>query len=191
MDCLCCQRSVVLHCAILVFEETTAVSLANVRWFNDACQVRIDLRFQAPIWTHHSGPSPTPFDSRLPSFGQNVVRFVGGARDDGKEPETYTSEQWFFPMSLNAPAIVVNVPRKVRHSSSFLLRQQFVSFFLVASSLLHRPVASFCCLGVLLTGLFLVLSLGLFLGLFSSGGWRTASRSSLWSRRPQARCDFR
>ena len=64
------------------------MSLANVRWFNDACQ------------------------------------FVGGARDDGKEPETYTSEQWFFPMSLNAPAIVVNVPRKWR--MAYRIAKQFM-----------------------------------------------------------------
>jgi hypothetical protein len=34
-----------------------------------------------------------------------ACQFVGGPRDDGLEPESYTTDQWFFPMSLNAPGV--------------------------------------------------------------------------------------
>jgi hypothetical protein len=41
-----------------------------------------------------------------------ACQYVGGPRDDGKEPESYTTDQWFFPMSLNAPG-AQHIPLRV------------------------------------------------------------------------------
>jgi hypothetical protein len=44
----------------------------------------------------------------------DALQYPNVAASDPKQPDCYTTDQWFFPMTLNAPAIVVNTPWKWR-----------------------------------------------------------------------------
>lgn len=70
----------------------------------------------------------------------DALQYQSVSADDPQQPAFYTTDQWFFPMTLNAPAIIVNTPLRWRAAYSmakrFMVEETAAKFVLVGSDFL-------------------------------------------------------
>ena len=100
-------------------------------------------RLQRPIALHCCVLAFEPSTSiSLPTIKWTfeALQYDSVAAADPNQPDSYTTEQWFFPMTLNAPAIVINTPWMYRAAygmaKKFMVEDTASKFVLVGSDFL-------------------------------------------------------